>query len=75
MADIVKTLDLSNLGRPSDFATIFSRLDRFLVFISYNKEDKLLLQVYLIYQSSKSKMSAATKFGNISISQKAKIEV
>ena len=36
-----------------------------LVFISQNKEDKQLLQVYLIYQSNQSKMNTCTKFGNI----------
>ena len=31
-----------------------------------------MLDVYLIYQSNQSKMNASTKFGNISISDKAK---
>ena len=42
------------------------------MFISQDKEDESLLEVYLIYQSNQSKLSGSTKFGNISISKTTK---
>ena len=46
-----------------------------VVFVSWNEENKQLLQVYLIYQSDQCKMNTSAKFSNVSISEKAKIVV
>ena len=41
------------------------------MFVSKNKENKQLLQVYLTHQSNQWKMNTSTKFSDVSISEKA----